>query len=78
MGSVSQPPALSPSMSAKSFVVEAPRTKSPKTVPMNQGSGPRIVFTVDQPATLRSSPRGTAIVTLAQMPCAFVRRGGAE
>ena len=45
---------------------------------MNQGSGPRMVFTVDQPATFRSSPRGTAIVTFAQMPWALVRKGGAE
>ena len=65
-------------MSAKSFVVEAPRTKRPKIVPMNHGSGSRTVLTVDHPATLRSRPRGTAIVTFAQTPCRFVRKGGAE
>ena len=75
---MSQPPARSPSMSAKSLVVEAPRTKRPKIVPMNHGSTSRTVFTVDQPATLRSRPRGTAMVRLAQMPRAFVRKGGAE
>src|SRR5512143_1365090 len=65
-------------MSAKSLVVEAPRTNRPKIVPMNHGSAPRIVFTVDQPATFSSSPRGIAIVTFAHTPCRFVRSGGAE
>ncbi len=46
--------------------------------PMNQGSQSRIVFTADQPATLSKRPRGIAIVTLAQIPWRFVRRGGAE
>ena len=45
---------------------------------MNHGSAPRTVFTVDQPATLSSSPRGIAIVTFAQMPWRLVRSGGAE
>ena len=42
IGSVWQPPARSPSMSAKSLVVDAPSTKRPKIVPMNQGSGSKI------------------------------------
>ena len=46
--------------------------------PMNQGSRPTIVFTVDQPATFSSMPRGIAIVMLAQMPWRLVRSGGAE
>src|SRR4030095_8899252 len=63
-------------MSAKSLVVEAPSTKSPKIAPMNQGSGSKMVFTVDQPATLSSMPRGIAIVMLAQRTWRFVRSGG--
>ena len=47
-------------------------------MPMNQGSTSRMVFTVDQPATFSSSPRGMAMVTLAQMPWRLVRSGGAE
>ena len=46
--------------------------------PMYQGSRPKMVFTVDQPATFSSRPRGIAMVTLAQMPWRLVRRGGAE
>jgi hypothetical protein len=68
MGSVSHPSARSPSMSAKSLVEAAPSRKSPKMDPMYQGSSPTIVFTVDQPATFSSTPRGMAMVTLAQMP----------
>ena len=74
IGSVWQPPARSPSMSAKSLVVDAPSTKSPKIAPMNHGSGSKIVFTVDQPATLSSMPRGIAIVMLAHRPWRFVRK----
>ena len=37
-----------------------------------------MVFTVDQPATFRSTPRGMAIVMLARKPRRFVQRGGAE
>jgi hypothetical protein len=65
-------------MSAKSFVVDAPRRNSPKIAPMNHGSVPKIVFTADHPATFNNTPRGMAIVTLAQMPSRFVRNGGAE
>src|SRR5688572_19450831 len=65
-------------MSAKSLVLEAPSRKSPKIPPMNQGSTPMIVLTADQPATFKRTPRGMAIVTLAQMPWRFVRKGGAE
>ena len=39
---------------------------------------PNIVFTDDQPATFRSTPRGIAIVMFAQMPSRFVRNGGTE
>jgi hypothetical protein len=78
MGSVRQPPARSPSMSAKSFVLAAPSRKRPKIVPMYQGSTPMMVFTVDHPATLSSTPRGIAIVMLAQMPRRLVQIGGAE
>ena len=39
---------------------------------------PAIVFTDDQPATLSRTPRGMAIVTLAQMPRRLVRAGGTE
>ena len=46
--------------------------------PMYQGSTPITVFTVDQPATFSSTPRGMAMVTLAQMPWRLVRKGGAE
>ena len=46
--------------------------------PMNQGSMPTMVFTADQPATFSRTPRGIAIVTFAQMPSRFVRKGGAE
>ena len=45
---------------------------------MNQGSTPITVFTVDQPATFSSRPRGIAIVTFAQIPWRLVRKGGAE
>src|SRR5262249_14865735 len=65
-------------MSAKSFVVVAPRRKRPKIAPMYHASTPKIVFTDDQPATFRSTPRGIAIVTFAQMPSRFVRTGGTE
>ena len=65
-------------MSAKSLVVEAPSRKRPKITPMNHGSTPQIVFTHDQPATFSSTPRGMAIVTLAQMPRCLVRSGGHE
>lgn len=37
-----------------------------------------MVFTDDHPATFRRTPRGIAIVRLAQRPNRFVRRGGAE
>src|SRR3954468_679956 len=76
IGSVRQPPRRSPSMSAKSFVVVAPRRNRPKIAPMYHGSTPMIVFTDDQPATFRSTPRGMAIVTLAQIPSRLVRNGG--
>ena len=36
------------------------------------------VLTADQPATFSSTPRGIAIVTLAQMPSRLVRKGGTE
>src|SRR5688572_33341324 len=78
IGSVRQPPRASPSISAKSFVVEAPSRKSPKIPPMNHGSTPKIVFTHDQPATLSSTPRGTAIVMFAHSPRCLVRSGGQE
>ena len=78
MGSVRQPPARSPSMSAKSLVLAAPSRKRPKMAPMYQGSGPRMVLTVDHPATFSNTPRGIAIVTLAQMPRRLVQIGGAE
>src|SRR5262245_60426176 len=79
MGSVVHPPARSPSMSAKSFVDDAPRRKRPKIEPMYQGSRPRIVFTVDHPATFSSTPRGIAIVMFAD-PAALrpERRGGVD
>src|SRR5436309_15971583 len=78
IGSVRQPPRRSPSMSAKSFVVVAPKRNRPKMQPMYHGSRPTIVFTDDQPATFSSTPRGIAIVTFAQMPRRFVRNGGTE
>ena len=78
MGSVSQPPLRSPSMSAKSLVLAAPSRKRPKMVPMYQGSSPITVFTVDQPATFRSTPRGMAMVMFAHMPRRLVQSGGAE
>src|SRR6478672_1885319 len=78
IGSVRHPPRASPSMSAKSFVVDAPSRKRPKIMPMYQGSTPTMVLTHDQPATLSSTPLGIAIVTLAQMPRCFVRSGGQE
>src|SRR5579885_2307982 len=78
IGSVRQPPRRSPSMSAKSFVVVAPRRKRPKIAPMYQGSTPTIVLAEDQPATLSSVPRGIAMVMLAQIPSRFVRNGGTE
>ena len=66
-------------MSEKSFVVEAPSRKNMKMPPMNQGSTWKIDATIDQPATLSRQPRGTAMVTLAHMPCRLVRpRAGAE
>ena len=65
-------------MSAKSFVVVAPSRNSPKMQPMYHGSIPTIVLTDDQPATFNSTPRGIAIVTLAQMPRRLVRNGGTE
>ena len=37
-----------------------------------------MVFTVDQPATFSSTPRGMAMVMFAQMPRRLVRKGGAE
>ena len=46
--------------------------------PMYHGSTPMIVFTDDQPATFSSTPRGIAIVMLAQMPRRLVRNGGTE
>src|SRR5512143_1806242 len=78
MGSVRHPPRRSPSMSAKSLVVVAPSRNSPKIAPRNHGSSPRAVFTDDHPATFSRTPRGIAIVTLAQMPRRFVRIGGTE
>jgi hypothetical protein len=78
IGSVRHPPRASPSMSAKSFVVEAPTRNSPKIAPMNQGSNPTMVLTADQPATFSSTPRGIAIVMFAQMPRRLVRNGGTE
>ena len=78
IGSVRHPPRASPSMSAKSLVVEAPSRNRPKIAPMNHGSTPTIVLTADQPATFSSTPRGIAMVTLAQMPSRLVRNGGAE
>src|SRR5262245_39223024 len=65
-------------MSAKSFVVVAPRRNSPKIAPMYHGSTPTIVFTDDAPATFNRPPGGIAIVTFAQMPRRFVRNGGTE
>ena len=65
-------------MSAKSLVLAAPSRKRPKIAPMYQGSRPKMVFTVDQPATFSSTPRGMAIVMLAQMPRRLVQTGGAE
>ena len=65
-------------MSAKSFVVEAPSRKSPKIAPMYHGSAPMTVLTDDQPATLSRTPRGMAMVMLAQMPSRLVRNGGTE
>ena len=65
-------------MSAKSFVVVAPSRKRPKIALMYQGSTPAMVLTDDQPATFSSTPRGSAIVTLAQMPSRLVRSGGTE
>src|SRR3954468_20506321 len=65
-------------MSAKSFVVDAPSRNNPKIAPMNHGSTPATVFTHDQPATISRTPRGIAIVMLAQMPCFLVRSGGHE
>src|SRR4029453_13408434 len=78
IGSVRHPPRASPSISAKSFVVDAPSRKRPKIAPMYQGSAPTIVFTDDQPATLSSTPRGIAMVTFAQMPRRLVGAGGTE
>src|SRR6185503_20124772 len=78
IGSVRHPPRASPSMSAKSFVVEAPSRNMPKIAPMNHGSVPAIVLTDDQPATFSSTPRGIAMVTFAQIPRRLVRNGGAE
>src|SRR4051812_38416156 len=65
-------------MSAKSLVVEAPRRNRPKIAPMNHGSTPNTVLTHDQPATFNRTPRGTAMVRLAQIPCCLVRNGGHE
>ena len=65
-------------MSAKSFVVDAPSRNRPKIAPMYHDSTPAIVLTDDQPATFSSTPRGTAIVTFAQMPRRLVRNGGTE
>ena len=65
-------------MSAKSLVEEAPSTNRPKIAPMNQGSGSKMVLTVDQPATFSSMPRGIAIVMFAHRPWRLVRSGGAE
>ena len=69
----------SPSMSEKSLVVAAPRRKRPKIEPMYHGSRWYTDATIDQPATFRRQPRGTAMVTFAPMGCAFVRpHAGAE
>ena len=46
--------------------------------PMHHGSTAITVLTADQPATFSNTPRGMAIVTLAQMPSRFVRKGGTE
>src|SRR4051812_19646259 len=78
IGSVRQPPAASPFMSAKSLVVEAPSRNRPKIAPMNHGSRPNTVLTHDQPATFSRTPRGIAMVMLAQMPRFLVRSGGHE
>src|SRR3954454_2390933 len=78
IGKVRHPPRASPSMSAKSLVVDAPSRNKPKIAPMNHGSVPAIVLTADQPATLSSTPRGIAIVRFAQIPKRLVRNGGAE
>src|SRR5260221_13613559 len=78
IGRVRQPPRASPSMSAKSLVVDAPSRKSPKIAPMYHGSAPAIVFTADQPAAFSSPPRGIAIVRFAQMPSRLVRAGGPQ
>src|SRR5512145_144727 len=78
IGRVRQPPRASPSMSAKSLVVEAPSRKRPKMAPMYHGSLAITVLTDDQPATLSRTPRGIAMVTFAQIPSRFVRAGGAE
>ena len=59
---------MSPSMSEKSLLEVAPRRNSRKIDPMYQGSRSRTLPTVDQPATFRRQPRGTAIVRFAQMP----------
>ena len=72
-GSVSHPPARSPSASEKSFVDEAPRRKRPKRPPIAHGSAENAEATSVQPATFRSVPRGIAIVTFAQTPRRFVR-----
>src|SRR3954451_18105883 len=77
-GSVLHPPRASPSMSAKSFVVEAPRRNNPMIAPMNHGSSPAAVFTDDHPATFNSTPRGIAIVMFAVRPRCFVLNGGTE
>src|SRR5215831_4473764 len=78
IGNVRQPPRRSPSISAKSLVVVAPRRNRPKMAPMYQGSRPTIVFTDDHPATFSSTPRGIAMVTFAQIPRRLVRNGGTE
>ena len=61
-------------MSAKSLVDAAPRRKRPKMLPMYHGSRPRIVFTVDQPATLSRTPRGMAMVMFARSPRRLVQQ----
>ena len=73
IGSVLQPPARSPSMSAKSLVEAAPTRKSMKIEPMHHGSQWPMRATIAQPATLSRQPRGMAIVKLASMPRALVR-----
>src|SRR4029453_10344149 len=45
IGSVRHPPRASPSISAKSFVVDAPSRNRPKIPPMNHGSTPAPVLT---------------------------------